>query len=234
MLLSERTYLFDPRSDSSTVPGVPAAGVLTMVGGLGSFARERLRGARWLEIFACQVFSSPPADAVFNPYVRDPGKEGPCQYCHASIDAASIHFKRFDFIGYGTPLLGTTWLGTTHLRWDTAFISDTLLTPVSDAVLTAMPDSHLIDFLDPSVKLLGQTSDGTIGPLGFAKLIVSSGEFDRCAVRRLTERFTGQQLNPGFDDDRIDALTAQFVANGRRVKPFVRALLSDPSIGVGW
>ena len=37
-----------------------------------------------------------------------------------------------------------------------------------------------------------EESASIAGPLGFAKLLVASGEFDRCAVQRFYARFVGQ------------------------------------------
>ena len=63
-------------------------------------------------------------------------------------------------------------------RWAGAFVHDTVLTPIDEATLAAHPDARFIDFLPAGQALLGGVSDGTIGPLGFGKLIVASGEFD--------------------------------------------------------
>src|SRR6185436_13673674 len=80
-LLAERDYRFDPRSEPGPMKGLPAAGMLTTPGFLDALPRERLRAARALENLACEVLS-PPQGLTFNPYVRDPYSEGPCQHCH--------------------------------------------------------------------------------------------------------------------------------------------------------
>ena len=69
----ERTYRFDPRTTTAAPQGLPTAGVLTMMGAMSSFPRERVRAARFLEMFACQSFSPPPADVHFPPLENDPG-----------------------------------------------------------------------------------------------------------------------------------------------------------------
>src|SRR5262249_41612467 len=99
-LLADRDYKFDPRREPrGSMKGIPAAGVLTMIGMLGAYPRERVRAARMLEAFACESFIPPPADQTFNPYVSDPAAEGPCQVCHTRIDPAAIHFKRWTRLG---------------------------------------------------------------------------------------------------------------------------------------
>ena len=64
-----------------------------------------------------------------------------------------------------------------------------------------------------------------LGPLAFGKVLVSSGEFDRCAVQRLYERFVGQPLSPASEGRYIDALAQRFVTGGRQVRSFVRSLM---------
>jgi hypothetical protein len=110
-------------------------------------------------------------------------------------------------------------------RWKQSFVPDTRMTPVSAEDDKAHPDWKLIDFLPTDQQLLGQTSDGTIGPLGFSKMLVNSGQFDRCMARRLFERFVGRDLDPASDKLRLDQLTAQFIASGRKARPYLRELL---------
>ena len=93
--LADRAYKFDPRVEPrGSMKGIPAAGILTMIGMLGAYPRERVRAARMLETFACESFIPPPADQTFNPYKDDPASAGPCQVCTRAIDPAAIHFKR--------------------------------------------------------------------------------------------------------------------------------------------
>lgn len=242
-LLADRAYRFDPRT-ADNPRGMPAAGVLTTLGSLGSFARERVRAAKWLEVFACRTFAPPPATAVFPPYRRDAAREGQCMHCHQTIDPAAIHFKR---LGLETDT-GETFLGgigpwkwspdqlgyETYQRWENSFIHDTVLTPVDLTTLTAKPDARFIDFLPPDQKLFGLSSTGTVGPLGFGELLVSSGEFDRCAVKRLFHRFAGRELDDGTEIGLIRDLSTRFVAAGRKVKPFVRYLMSQDYFSEGF
>jgi hypothetical protein len=229
----ERSYAFDPRKDAGKLLGIPSAGLLTTIGGLGSLSRERVRAARWLEVFACQQFVPPPPETHFAPYQQDPATEGTCQHCHLSIDPASIHFKRigsggaYVFLGgvgpysfANAPSYATPWN-----RWKQSFVPGTRMTPVSAEDDKAHPDWKLIDFLPTDQQLLGQTSDGTVGPLGFSKMLVSSGQFDRCMARRLFERFVGRDLDPASDKLRLDQLTARFIASGRKARPYIRELL---------
>lgn len=232
----DRTYTFDPRAEPGEPEGVGAAGVLTMMGSLSAFARERVRAARWLETFACKKFVPPPPDVEFNPYLRDPATEGVCQHCHTIIDPAAIHFKRWDFEGYSNaPMMGgiARWkwepgvYGEPWERWQNTFLPDTKMTPVTQADIDASPDARFIDFLPPDQKLFGLTSDGTIGPLGFAKLLVKSGELDRCLVQRLYRRFLGRTIDIGSEQALVSELSDRFVKDGRKLRPFVRFLFQS-------
>ena len=239
-LIDDRSYTFDPRTDDGAPIGVPSAGILTTLAANASFTRERVRAARWLEQLTCRDFSPPPADVVYDPYERDPGTEGVCQHCHQIIDPAAIHFKRiFDGGGYIAGVV--PWrisdlvsYSPTRLRLENAYIHDTLMTPVSENRINSHPDSRLIDFLPQDTTLLGQTSDGTIGPLGFAKLIIASGDFDRCAVMRTYERFGGRALIRGKDEALIQKLLTQYLGEGRNVRALIRFIVSQPTFRQGW
>ncbi|MFT3774969.1 MAG: hypothetical protein QM820_57205 [Minicystis sp.] len=254
-LLSDRDYKFDPRKEPrGSMKGVPAAGALTMIGMLGAYPRERVRAARMLEMFACEAFAPPPATATFNKYENDPATQGPCQTCHTRIDPAAIHFKRFAKIGADIDLdhgaymlLGVgqwtfddVWTkgdypygGDPFAHWNQWWKPERKLTPVSAADAEANPEVRFIDYLPPEQTLLGQTSDGTVGPLGFAKMVVASGAFDRCAVRRLHERFGGRTLDPASEAGYIEALAQKFVAGGRKVRPFLRELMKSETFRRG-
>lgn len=239
-LLADRQYRYDPRQEDEPPLGVPSAGVLTSLVSNTSFARERVRASRWLERLTCREFSPPPADVQFAPYQRDPGTEGVCQHCHQAIDPAAIHFKRF-FDG-GAYIAGIgPWqydrlvsYSEARLRFENAFISDTLMTPVSAQRLEENPDARFIDFLPPTETLFGQVSDGTIGPLGFGKMIVASGEFDRCAVMRTYERFGGRELIRGQDEALIEELLAHYLSEGRNIRALIRHIFGRPAFKRGW
>lgn len=190
----------------------------------------------------------PPSGVTFNQYVRDPYNEGPCQHCHKRIDPAAIHFKRWGRAGaaqegYGAhflmPDIGTAGVWKWPKAWRTGaypfhqepfsqwnrwYVADTGLTPVPQALIDQKPESVFIDFLGPDKTLMGQTSDGTVGPLGFAKLIVAAGAFDRCVVRKLHTRVMGRDIDPTKEVGYLDMLTASFVGGGRKVRPFVKTL----------
>jgi hypothetical protein len=242
-LLSRRSYAIDPRRDASEPAGIPAAGVLTSIGSMASFARERVRGARWLEALACRSFSAPPPDIVFSPFQGDPYSGGQCQYCHKQIDPAAIFFKRVDFDEVGMMYIGGLGPGRWYdgaeqfqpfSRWNSTFRSGTFLTPSSLADLQFNPDSRFIDFLPSPETMFSIAGDGTIGPLGFGKLLIDSGEFDRCAVRRIFQRVIGRDLDPGSDSALIQQLAQDFQANGRKVKPFIKSLLTLDAFQKGW
>lgn len=238
-LLSDRDVRFDPRTQDGSPPGIPAAGVLTTLAANYAFPRERVRGARWLEIFACREFTPPPADVEFHPYQRDPGTEGVCEHCHQLIDPAAMHFKRLYgggglLGGIGDWSLAETTDTTYRDRSLLTFEYDTLMTPVDQIRLEENPDAALLDFMPEDYTLFGRTSDGTIGPLGFAKLLVESGEFDRCMVRRVHAWITGRDLAPGRDDRTIEGLVEGFVASDRNVKALIREILRSDGFTIGW
>jgi hypothetical protein len=246
-LLSDRAYKFDPTQTDEVVKGIPVAGMLTTYGFNGAYARERLRAARALEILACESFTPPSADVKFGPFMTDPSREGTCQHCHANrIDPAAIHFKRFTKLapGYGHPgrfgILGATdWWRTGPLaafnpandyrdhvvQWQKWWTPGRGLLPgVTSATVDARPDAIFLDALPPGETLLGQASDGTIGPLGFAKMVEKSGAFDRCMVRRLHQQIVGRDISVGEEAGYLSALVQQFVAAGRKARPFIKAL----------
>ncbi len=252
-LIADRAYAFDPTTTTAAPKGVPAAGVLTMVGSYSSFARERVRSARFLETFACMSFAPPPADQHFPEYSGDPATSGTCLHCHRALDPAAIFFRRWDFspaLSYYVPWPFMPGVGNYRItaqqlsgnypyssgpwaRWKDAFRPNTVMTPVTQAQITANPEAVMLDTMPSTYTLLGQHGDGTMGPLGFGKILVASGEFDRCAVRRLYERFVGRPLEPAAEARYIDALADRFRADNRKVKPFVRYLLGLPEFRRG-
>ncbi|RKH52680.1 hypothetical protein D7X55_19330 [Corallococcus sp. AB049A] len=250
----DRTYRFDPRTTTDAPQGLPTAGVLTMIGSLSSFPRERVRAARFLEMFACQSFSPPPADVHFPPLEVDPGTGGTCLHCHRTLDPAAISFKRWDFNpaqsfyvpwpfmpGVGRYRITKEWLsgqypytGTSPgYRWKNAFVPNTLLTPVTPEQVKANPEAVLLDTMPDTYTLLGEHGDGTMGPLGFGKLVVRSGEFDRCVARKMYSMFIGRDLNPATEKGFIDKLAREFVAGDRKLKPFLRYLFEQPELRRG-
>jgi hypothetical protein len=250
LFLAERDYKFDPRKDKGPSRGFPSAGVLTSIGFLGAYPRERIRAARALETFACEQLLPPAAGVKFNAYVSDPGREGPCQNCHTRIDPAAIHFKRYSKQGWGQNGWGATYVvpntsawkfpaewptysGDPFGQWNKWYKPGTLMTPVTHDEATANPLAIFIDYLPSDITLLGQTSDGTVGPLGFAKLIVASGEFDQCVVRHMHERIMGRDIDPAAESGYLTNLTTSFVTNGRHVRALVKALTRSDSFRRG-
>jgi hypothetical protein len=223
--------------------GIPSAGVLTSAGSLSSFMRERPRAARWLENLTCRQYNPPASGINFPPFEYDPGTQGVCSHCHQTIDPAAIHFKRIGTAGhrvagvspyrwdkiknYGNPLYKDS------KRWNASYIPDTLMTPITEMDLFMNPDARFIDFAPPGTTLFDVVSDGTIGPLGFAKMVVESGEFDRCTVRRFYERFGGLRLDPAKHKLYIDKLIQVFTDGGRQVRPLIKWILSQPRTRLG-
>ena len=107
------------------------------------------------------------------------------------------------------------------------------MTPATEAQLQQNPDARFIDFLPEGQTLFGVAGDGTIGPLGFGKILVASGELDRCAVRKLYGRYLGTELDLARDSALIDELTTTFVRGERKLRPFIRTLLARPEFRRG-
>lgn len=246
-LLASRDYKHDPRATTAPLEGVPAAGLLTSLGMLASYPRERLRAARLLETLGCETFTPPGADLQFNEYRTDPAAEGSCQHCHRRIDPAAMHFKRFAKQGsamegwgasYYMPGIGERWHWPARwltgeypyqsepfshwLRW---YEPNTRMTPVTEAQMMENPEALFIDFLPPDQTLLGQVSDGTVGPLGFGKLLVASGAFDRCMTRQVHKMVLGRDIDPASEAGYLEALTAQFVGQGRSVRALIKTMI---------
>ncbi len=248
-----RHYAYDPRTTLDPPAGLPAAGVLTMIGSLSSFPRERVRAARFLEALACQSFSPPAADQTFPPYTGDPARGGTCMHCHMTLDPAAISFKRWEFgspesyyvpwpfiPGLGRYRVTAAWLSGQYphsegpgFRMKTTFLPDTVMTPVTSEEIAQNPEAVLLDTMPASYTLLGEPGNGTMGPLGFGKLLVSSGELDRCAVRRLYERFVGRSLDPAAERAYIDRLAREFVARDRQLRAFLLHLMEQPEFRRG-
>ncbi len=250
-LLADRNYRFDPRTAArGSLKGIPAAGIFTMLGVLEGYPRERLRASRMLEAMACDEFTPPPSSLQFTAYNGDPAVSGPCQHCHTRIDPAAIHFKRWSYffvteshgpVGAGRLKVPDAWTqgrypyaGGPYVHWIQWWKPNTVMTPVTTAEAEANPETRFIDFMPRGVTLYGQEGDGTVGPLGLAKLLVSSGAFDRCMVRRLHERFLGRTLDPANESAAIDALAKQFVAHDRKVRPFLKTLFQSETVRRGF
>ena len=210
-----------------------------MMGSMSSFPRERVRAARWTEIFACRDFDPPPADVHFQPYDTDPATTGTCQHCHQIIDPAAIAFKRWDFEGdyiWQLPVLGgvntgaipadeQSRRGSPFRRWFDAWTPETVMTPATQAQIDANPHAMLADTIPSDRTLFGVQNDGTSGPLGFGKMLVNSGEFDRCAVRQLHKFAVGRDIDPSKENGYLNALVEQFVAGDRHAKSFIKSLM---------
>ncbi len=231
-----RTASWDASDPSK---GLATAGVMTMMGSNSSFSRERVRAARYTEMFACREFSPPPAEIHFQPYETDPATTGTCQYCHQIIDPAAIAFKRWGFQGdyiWDLPVLGgintavipadaQARRASPFRRWFDAWTPESVMTPVTQAQIDANPHVLLNDTISSEKSLFGVKNDGTSGPLGFGKMLVESGEFDRCAVRQLHKFAVGRDVDPAVENGYLKKLVQEFVAGDRQAKPFIKSLM---------
>lgn len=237
-----RTFQWDPRTSTDPAPGIAAAGVLTMPGVNSSFVRERPRAARFLEIFACRKFTPPPPELNLGPPGDDLAKTGTCQHCHKLMDPVAIAFKRWDYgYNYYVPMALLTDVGPWKItpeqiegkypyntspfnRWASSWKPGTVLTPVTPEDVMKNPGALAYDTMPVEYDVLGVHPDGTSGPLGFGKVLVNSGAFDRCAAQKLYEAFVGHELDPEREALYVTALGQEFAKGGRKVKPFVKSL----------
>ena len=229
-LLDDPSYRYDPRIDGEML-GLSAAGVLTMIGPNYAWPRPRVRAARWLESLACDEFSPPELPVEFPPYQRDPATEGSCLHCHTRLDPAAMSFKRFIQNGVAIAGVGNWRLenlvsyNADRQRFINTLIPNTVLTPLTESEVEADLNNRLIDFMLPGQQLFGRSSDGTVGPRGFAKILVDSGKFDQCAVRRAYERFGGRSLDLGKDSRELEEAVEDFVANNRNMNELIKKLV---------
>jgi hypothetical protein len=230
-LLDDPNYAFDPRVDAGDPAGLPSSGVLTMLGPMAAWPRPRVRAARWLESLACDEFSPPETPIAFPPYRFDPATQGVCMHCHVRLDAAALSFKRtFDrggsIAGIGAwKIQNLVSYSGARRRFETSMLPGTVMTPVTEAQIEANTNVRLIDFMPSGQLLLGQESDGTIGPRGFAKVLLASGAFDQCAVRRAYTRFGGRSFDLGVDADELQQHVDTFVGSGRDMKSLIRDIV---------
>lgn len=235
-LLDDANYTFDPRTET-VLDGIPASGVLTMIGPNHAWPRPRVRAARWLEALACDEFSPPERPIEFPAYQRDPATEGVCLHCHTRLDPAAMSFKRIFKYGGGIAGVGNWRLeklisyDADRVRLTNTLLPNTVLTPLTEMEIEADINARLIDFLPADQKLLGQQGDGTIGPRGFAKILISSGAFDQCAVRRAYTRFGGRQLDLGKDTAELDQAIKTFVDSNRNMGQLIKTLVLQRTKG---
>ncbi|MDQ3034178.1 MAG: hypothetical protein M3Y87_17350 [Myxococcota bacterium] len=250
-----RTLRWDVRTDGGAAPGLPMAGVMTMPGPMSSFPRERPRAARFLEIFACREFDPPPPEQHFPPVADDLATSGTCMHCHVQMDPVAMAFRRWIFRGYYVerPHLADlaslpvpddlfdparrypngAWYRSGAERWQQNWTPGTTMTPITAEELAADPSAMFLDTIPTDYTILGEHPDGTMGPLAFAKILVASGELDRCAVRRLYARIVGRELDPAREGRYIEALASEFAREGRLVRPFVAHLLRSAEMRRG-
>ena len=199
-----------------------------MLGPNSAWPRPRVRAARWLESVGCDAFSPPETPITFTPYRRDPGSEGMCIQCHTRLDPAAISFKRIYDSG---KIAGLGRWRIDERKFSNRMISDTIMTPISQADIDADPNNRLSDFMPPGQLLLREEGDGTIGPRGFAKVLMKSGAFDRCAVKRAYKRFAGIDLNVANDQEKLEKEVKNFVQNNRNMKDLIKKIVLDSTKG---
>ncbi len=245
--LADRDYTFDPRKDKGMARGFPSAGMLTSLGFLDAYPRERLRAARAPRGAGVRAAPAAWQRREVQPLQDRSRSRGPMPRtatrastprpsissatprpaCPSRVSAPSTTCPAPGRVGSGIRCGGRAHgptCGEPFAQWNKWYRPGSRLTPATEAEADENPYALFLDFLPPDDTLLGQTSDGTIGPLGFAKMIVAAGAFDRCVVRRVHERIMGRDIDPTTESGYLDTLTGEFVSGGRLVRPFVKSL----------
>lgn len=220
--------LFDPKalpglpiSDVSTWKFIPdrgshAAGILTMPAFLMKFASRRARAALLYSAFLCKSFSA--GNMQLQPstepnLMRRPG----CSSCHATLEPLAAYFSRIE---------ETQW---TYLpEWFFPLRNFRCKRGV-DGKLPGFCDTFYDPaFSDETAGLLrgayASIEHAAAGPIGAAFEITSSPEFAQCAVERVTSSLLGRPLS-GDDEALVKTLTSDFVKEGYRMRPLIRALV---------
>ena len=199
--------------------GSHAAGLLTTPAFLMKFASRRARAAVLYNAFLCKSFAAgnqplvPSAEP--NLMIR-PG----CSTCHATLEPLAAYFSRVQ---------ETQW---TYLP-DWQF-------PLRNFQCKRSPAGKLPGFCeafydpafsDATAGLLrgayASIEHAAAGPIGAGSAVASAPEFAQCAVERVAASFLGRPLNTD-DETMVKALTTEFVNQGFRMRPLVRAIVKSP------
>ncbi len=196
--------------------GPRAAGLLTMPVFLAKYASRRARGAAVYQAFLCKSFVADHIDLKPSTEPNLMVREG-CSTCHATLEPLAAYFSRVE---------ETSWVFLPPQQF-----------PVENPVCKKNAQGKMPGFCDffydaafsdaKAGKLRGAYAapdHAERGPAGFGADVTAQPEFASCAVERVTSSFLGRQLR---DDDQklVDALRADFVSHGYRMRSLVGALV---------
>lgn len=222
--------------------GPHAAGILTMPVFLTKFGSRRSRAHVLYQAFLCRDFTSsnqglrPSTNP--NLMVRDG-----CRDCHETLEPMAAYFARIQESDWtylppdrvplrysgcrlgdaGVPVNGPPMDGGLAVNcsslYDPAFGDGD-----AGTLWGAYPDLAVAGKVDPATGAALAHAD--LGPLGLAREILESGEFDACVSKQVAEAFLRRALVP--DDDGLKAaLVAAFSGAGRKPRAMVKALLTS-------
>ncbi len=220
--------------------GPHAAGLLTMPVFLTKYGSRRSRAHVLYQAFLCRDFTASNQGLKPSTEPNLMVREG-CRDCHATLEPMSAYFARIQEsdwtylpaqsvpLRYGgcrvndagvpanaPPYDGGLGVGCTAL-YDPAFSDGD-----AGTLRGAYPDLAVAGQFDPATGEPLAHADQ--GPLGLAKEIIESGEFDACVSQQVAEAFLRRPLTS--DDDALKAaLASAFSSAGRKPKAMVKALL---------
>ncbi len=210
-------------SDASVWKRIPdrgphAAGILTMPIFLEKYATARARGAVLYNAFLCKSFVSEQAklepSTEPNLMIR-PG----CQNCHLALEPLAAYFTRIE-------------PGSITFLPKAEFPIKNPLCKLDPKGKFNAPCNALYDpaFVDASGAMLrsayGSAAHADAEPIGAGRDIVVMPEFASCAVQKVAASFLGRPLADA-DQPLIDALSADFVRSGFKMKTVVRGILES-------
>jgi hypothetical protein len=199
--------------------GPHAAGVMTMPIFLLKYPTRRQRAHAIYSAFLCRDFVAEPAQLAPSDepdLTRRPG----CATCHRRLEPLAAYFAR---------IRESDWTYLPAAQFPVA-------QPRCASGDPARMAGACRTFYDPaftdarSAELRGAHGDPAhveAGPRGLAAEITASPLFAPCVVQNVAQGLLGRALTP--DDEAWKAgLAGQLVANGYRVRPLVRAIVTSP------
>jgi hypothetical protein len=199
--------------------GSHAAGILTTPAFLMKFASRRARAAILYNAFLCKSFVAgnqqlqPSTEP--NLMIR-PG----CSTCHATLEPLAAYFSRVE---------ETQW---TYLPdWQFPLRNFQCKRNAAGRLPGFCEAFYDPAFSDTTAGVLrgayASIEHAAAGPIGAGSAVISAPEFAQCAVERVASSFLGRPLNSD-DQALLKTLTGEFVEQGYRMRPLVRAIVKSP------
>ncbi len=211
------------------------SGVLTTPGYLLKFQSNRGRAHRFYNAFECSAFI--PSGALPSPTEacskhEDLTQRCGCNACHVKLEPMAAGWGRFAEYG-ATPLSEARYPKTYDTICTNFTDMDQLLRCVrfyqTEAVGDELPFKGLLRpyvFLPPQ-----QVARLEVGPRAVVQDAIDSGALANCTTRRMWSYFMRRDPRPDEELTIIQPLAADFKANGYRLKPLVRAIVTHPAYG---